>query len=512
MEFSTVKNKLILFLPYLVLLVLSPCFSNAQKPTKVKLIKANDLKYDKSLGEQVQRLIGNVVLKHDSTYLYCDSAYLYEQTNSFKGFGNVRIKASDTLNIYSDLLDYEGNTKVAELKDNVRLEDPRATLYTENLWYDRQNRMAYYLTGGKIVDTANTLISEKGYYYTDLKEAYFKDDVVLTNPKYIMNTDTMRYNTESEISTFLGPTTITSDENLIYCENGWYDTQNDKSFFKENAYIITKEQKLTGDSLYYDRKTDFGLAYSNVSIEDTVQNMIIHGNYGEFKKKAGFSFVTDSTMAVMIDKKDSLFLHADTLWILFDAEQKVETMLGYHKAKFFRKDLQGKCDSIAYKFLDSTIYLYDEPILWSQNNQLTADSVRITLKNNQIDTLAMIGSSFIISVDDTISKSTFNQVRGRSMVGHFVKNVLVEVNVYGNAQSVFYVREDNGSLLGINTTFSNDMNIYLSDNEVQVISPLKNVDAHMYPESGFPEDERKLKGFKWHVESRPIKKEDIFIW
>jgi lipopolysaccharide export system protein LptA len=511
LAFSSVKNRLVLFLPFLVLIVFSPFFSNAQKPTKVKLIKADDLMYDKALGDQVQRLIGDVILKHDSTYLYCDSAYLYEKTNSFKGFGNVRIKASDTLNIYSDLLDYEGNTKIAELKNNVRLEDPRATLYTDNLWYDRNAKVAYYLTGGKIVDTTNVLTSIKGHYYTDLKEAFFKEDVVLTNPKYVMNTDTMRYNTETEISTFLGPTTITSDENLIYCENGWYDTQNDKSFFKENAYIITKEQKLYGDSLFYDRQTDFGLAYSNVTIIDTIQNMIIKGDYGEFKKPAGYSFVTDSAMAIMVDKKDSLFLHSDTLWVFFDSLQNVEYMLGYYKAKFFRKDLQGMCDSIVYKFNDSTIFLYNGPVLWSDENQLTADSIRIALKGNQIDTLAMLGSAFIVSVDDTISQSTFNQVRGKTMVGRFRDNVLALVNVYGNAQSVFYVREDNGQLIGINTTSSSDMNIYLTDNEVRAISPIKNVDGHTFPPKDFPEEEKKLKGFNWNETSRPKNKEDIFL-
>jgi len=176
------------------------------------------------------------------------------------------------------------------------------------------------------VDSTNTLTSKKCYYYTDLKHAYFKDSVLLVNPDYTMHTDTMRYHTDTEVSWFFGPTFIRSEENLIYCENGWYDTQNNKSQFNKNAYMLTDEQKLSGDSLYYDRNLDFGQAFQNVVMNDTVQNMLVTGNYAEFIRQDGFAFVTDSATAIMIDKHDSLFMHSDTLWMYFDSAQNMEYM------------------------------------------------------------------------------------------------------------------------------------------------------------------------------------------
>jgi lipopolysaccharide export system protein LptA len=505
-------HKYFWFLSLVYFLVFFPVIVDAQKPTKVKLIRANDLKYSKQLGEKVQRLIGNVQLKHDSTLLFCDSAYLHELTNSFQGFGNVHIKASDTLNIYSDLLNYDGNSKMAELISNVRLVETKATLYTEHLWYDRPGEIAYYLTGGKIVDSSNVLTSKKGYYFTATKEVFFKSEVVLVNEKYTMNSDTLKYQTETEVAWFYGPTTITSDENLIYCENGWYDTKNDISQFQDNAFIITEEQKLKGDSLFYDRIRDYGEARHNVSLNDTVQDVTIFGHYGEFKKTEGFAFITDSAVAVLTDKRDTLYLHSDTLWILFDSAQNVEYMRGYHHTKFFRKDLQGMCDSLVYSFSDSTIFLYNNPVLWSDKNQLTADTVHIAISNKQIDTLALVNSCFIISMDDTIHQNTFNQIKGRVMTGYFKDNQLVKIVVIGNAESLFYVREDTGDLIGINKTTSNDMNIYLSENELQVIAPIKNVDAHMFPDKDVAEEDRKMKGFKWIENKRPLKIEDIFVW
>jgi len=484
----------------------------AQKPTKIKIIDADVLRYDKQLGNQVRRLIGDVVLKQDSTYLYCDSAYMYELENSFEGFGNVHIKMSDTLNIYSNLLNYNGNTKLAELHENVRLIDNQSTLYTESLWYDRNTKIGYYLTGGKIVDSTNTLTSKKCYYYTDLKQAYFKDSVVLVNPEYTMNTDTMRYHTDTEVSWFFGPTYIISEENLIYCENGWYDTQNNKSQFNKNAYMITDEQKLQGDSLYYDRNLDFGKAFQNVIMTDTVQNMLVTGNYAEFKRQDGFAYVTDRATAIMVDKNDSLFMHSDTLWMYFDSVQNLEYMHAYYKTKFFRKDMQGMSDSLIYSFADSTIFMYKEPVLWSEQNQLSSDSIRIALSNNQVDSLALISSAFIISMDDTIHKNTFNQIKGKVMVGYFKNNAMDRVQIYGNAQSIFYVRDERQRLTGINTTTSSDMNIYMENNEVIAVVPIRNVDAHMYPENEVLEEDRKLKNFKWIEDRRPMKKEDIYVW
>jgi lipopolysaccharide export system protein LptA len=496
----------------LTLMVLAPMVISGQEPTIIQLIRADFQRYDRRIGEDVQRLIGNVILKQDSTYLHCDSAYLYDATNSFDGFGNVRIKVSDTLNIYSELLHYDGNKKLAELHHDVRLVDKQATLFTEHLWYNRETRIAYYTTGGKIVDTSNVLTSIKGYYYTDQKRAYFRDSVKLVNPEYIMVTDTMLYHTTTEVSEFFGPTTITSDDNLIYCENGWYDTRNDISQFSANAYILTKEQKLEGDSIYYDRNLDFGKAFKNVILSDTVQDIVVYGQYGEFKRNDGFAFVTDSAVAVLIDRVDSLFLHSDSLFVYFDSAQQVQTMSGYYHAKFFRNDMQGMCDSLVYSIADSTIFLYRQPVLWSDENQLTADSIRIALANNQVDTLALLGNAFIISVDDTITRETYNQIKGRMMTGYFIESKLVKINVLGNSETVYYVREEDGSLIGINLAYSSDMRINLLDSKIKAITFFTMPDAQLFPYHEFPDDKRKLRDFTWLEPRRPKNRDDIFIW
>ncbi|MBN3034395.1 MAG: hypothetical protein JW861_02325 [Bacteroidales bacterium] len=505
------KKEAISRLLSLIILMVAGHMLFSQQAARIRLVGARDLRYDKRLGENIQRLIGDVILKHDSTWLYCDSAWLDEPNNNFDGFGHVRIKVSDTLNIYGDLLHYEGNTRIAELTGNVKLEDPQAILTTDHLWYDRNRGTAWYLTGGRIKDRENDLTSMKGQYLTHLKEARFSDSVVLTNPRYVMNSDTLHYHTETELSRFFGPTVITSDDNLIYCERGWYDTGNEKSRFWKNPFLVTGDQRLSGDTIYYDRMMDWGQATGNVFLTDTVQDVFIEGGYGEFSKRDGMAFVVDSAMAVLIEKKDSLFLHADTLLMHFDSLQQLKRMYGYYKAKFFRRDLQGMTDSLVYSYRDSTIMMYHRPVLWSEDNQMTADSAYIAMKNNQVDTMALMNNAFIASVDDPAAGS-FNQIRGKIFTGYFRDNQIVRIKVLGNSETIYWVREDNGSLIGINKTASTDMLIHLKDNDIQTITYIRDPKGAVYPENELTAEDLFLKDFKWHIERRPLKKADIFVW
>ncbi len=480
----------------------------AQKKTKVFVERADSYRFDENINKDVQRLIGNVVIRQDSTLFYCDSAYLNDQTNSFEAFANVHIKVNDTVDVYSDRLIYDGNTKIAELFDNVKLLDKNTTLTTEHLIYNRNTKTAYYDVGGKIVNAENTLTSAIGLYFTPIRTFHFRKDVVLVNPDQETYSDTLIYNTNTEIAYFVGPTVIRSEENIVYCENGWYDTKNDVSKLNQRPRISNMEQVIVADSLDYDNELFYGKAFGDIQITDTVHQVIIKGNYGEFWDKQGKAFITDSVYAITYDRKDSLFIHADTFWVYFDKEREAKKMSAYYGVRFFRNDLQGKCDSMDYRMSDSTIHLYHEPVLWSGKNQLTADSISIAIVRNQVDSLVMYNTAFIISRDTT---DTFNQIKGKNMVAFFTRNELSSINVDGNAQTVYYVREDDGYLIGINLAEASTMKIRVKDNEVKNISYQSSPEETMYPEKQISNKQTILKGFSWQQYLRPLKKEDIFV-
>jgi lipopolysaccharide export system protein LptA len=506
-----IKNNYLIFIFFfLATLLVSPQLFTQTK-TKINLIDADELLGRTVDGVELNIFIGNVAFEHDSAFMYCDSAVIISGQNRMKAYRNVHIWLSDTLSLYSDELDYNGNTRIATVIGNVRLIDNDATLTTDRLIYERNTELAYYTTGGKIVNEDNVLTSQKGYYYTETKDLYFKENVVFDNPEYHLVSDTLKYNTDTELADILGPTTITGEDELLYAEGGWYDAKSDISKLRQNPYLLYKEQYMSGDSIFYDKEAGIGQAFSNVFIKDSVQNMIITGNFADYRRQDGYAFATDSAQAILIDEKDSLYMHSDTLRLIFDSVQSPYALKAFYKTKYYKTDIQGMCDSLVYLFSDSTISMFGKPALWTQDNQLTAEMIKIFSSNQRVDSMQMTSSSFIIS-QDKFGEERFNQIKGKNMVGYFRNNELYKIDVEGNSETIYYVSEESGALIGINKALASSMSIFIEDRQVADIYYYEKPDAHLTPEELYPVQELKLKNFQWLGDHRPKNKFDIFRW
>ncbi|RLD39743.1 MAG: hypothetical protein DRI89_13290 [Bacteroidetes bacterium] len=490
----------------LVLFIITS-FAQAQKKSRVHVEKADKQVYDESFSKEIERLIGLVVMRQEDTRFYCDSAYLNTQKRNFEAFGNVHIAVNDTVDVYGNRMLYNGDTRVAELFGDVRLVEKSTILTTEHLIYNRISKIAFYDVGGTIVNGDNTLTSKRGYYNTESKIFYFRKDVVLINPDSETYSDTLIYNTINETAYFEGPTVIRGNESAIYCEAGWYDTQHDFSKLSKRPFISGSEQTITADSILYDNFLSSGKAFGNVEILDTLHKVVITGKYGEMWDKEGRSFITDSVIAITYDETDSMFIHSDTMWMYFDKKRNAKKLLAYYSVRFFRSQMQGICDSMVYTMNDSTIRFLNEPVLWSEKNQLTADSINIFVAGNRVDSLMMYNTAFIVSRDSTDS---YNQIRGKNMTGYFKDNELAKISVDGNAQTIYYIREEDGYLIGINLSESSTMDIRLLNSEMNAISYQTKAVEKMFPEKDFPANQKTLKGFSWQETLRPRDKHDIF--
>lgn len=483
-------------------MILSHCI--AQPPQMVEQ-KADYMEYDQDIAGGAYRLIANVVFTHEGALMYCDSAYFYPNTNSLDAFSRVHINQADTLNLYSDFLHYDGNTRIAEVRRNVRLLGRNTKLTTNELDFDLGRNVGYYTRHADIESGDNQLSSMQGYYYSNQQMYYFRDSVVLTNPDYTIYSDTLRYHTPTRIAYFYGPTEIIGDSSYIYCEDGWYNTETDKSMLKEKALVKNKNQIIRGDSLYYERETGFGVGYSHVELFDEVQNIILRGNHAVIYQDTDRALLTDSAQFIYITQDDSLYIHADTLRSLPDSAGNRQ-LLAYYGVRVFKSDLQGICDSLYYSTTDSILRLYEKPVLWSGTNQLSADYIEIWTRNKQIDQLHMQQMAFIINQEDS---GKFNQIKGRSMIGYFRNNELFKIVTKGNGQTVYYAR-DNNELIGVNIAQSSDLTIWLKDNKPEKISFRVKPVGTLYPLDAAPREELILRDFKWLDYLRPKKREDIF--
>ena len=510
--FITMKAKMLLIVSLFLLLsqmlVAQEQDTVQRKKTRIHIEHYDVATFSKSMGD-MQRLIGHVKMRHDSAYFFCDSAYFFQKTNSFKAFQNVHIIVNDSVEVFSDLLDYDGNTRFAEFFDNVKLMDDSTTLLTEYMTYDRNMHLACYPDSATTYRGDKTLISCIGYYRDDIKEFSFFENVEVLSPKYQMYTDTLFYNTAIEKMWFEGPTTIINKENILEGEHGYYLVDEDIAFLDKRPLMHNETQRMRSDSIYYNRNVGLAKAFDHVDMIDTSYKVVMRGNYVEMWEDSGFSFATDSAYAISYEGGDSLYIHGDTLFVHIDKEkEEVEKLIARRNVRFFKSDMQGKCDTLTYLMADSTIRMRMAPILWAEDSQLTGTDIDIKLKDQKVEWVLQKGNAFIIS-QDTIEG--FNQIKGTDITSWFRNGNIHHVNIDGTkAETIYWIRDNDGSLIGIDVSDSETMAIEMENQSVSVIKSFKDIHETMYPEEDLNESSRYLSGFKWHDEARPTDKDDIF--
>lgn len=462
---------------------------------------------EKRLGSEDQILINNVILFHDGALMYCDSAYLNEAQNTFKAFGTVKIEQGDTLFMYCSYLDYDGNTQLLKARKNVRLENKDITLFTDSLDYDRLYNIGYYFEGGMLVDSVNELTSYWGQYEPSKNRSLFSDSVRLTNPNFTIFTDTLTYNTKSKIADILGYTRIISDSATIYTTKGWYNTNTEESLLLDGSTIVNKEgfRTLTGDSISYHKKDGYGEVFGNMLLQDTIQKIILKGNYGLYNELTNYAMATDSALAISYSEPDTLYLHADTLQLTTDSTFR--QINAHYGVRFYRTDLQGVCDSLQFNNIDSILHLYKNPVLWNENNQIFGDTIDIHFNDSTIEMAHIKKFAFSIEQKDSIH---YNQLKGRDLKAFFDNKQVKRIMVEGNAESIFYPEEDNATMIGMNQTQSSYLSIDFKDKKIDKLKLWPKATGKMIPLSDLLPEQGKLPKFEWLDYLRPKDKDDVF--
>ncbi len=546
------------------------------------------------------------IFAHEGSTLAADSADYNHAANTFDAFGHIVITQPSGTVIYSDLLNYNGNTKVAILTNNVRMIDKEATLTTPLLTYNMGTRMGTYTGGGKIVDGENVLTSKNGYYFGSTRDAYFRYNVVLTSPDALIKTDTLRYNANTKIAYFYGPTNIYGKDDTLYTENGTYNNATDQARFGKNNLYTQGSKSMKGDSLFYDRKAGYGRAIGNITFIDTAEKAELRGGIGLYKKSDESILVTENPYVVIISesdsaKVDSIWYTADTLFskVVFTRDVKpykkdelksdtelsapdppaavpanpdgaiparpsadsvarspastqdslkrpalpaavkhkpalqpvkpgakdtvkniparadtavLDTaknriIIAYHNAKIFKSDLQARADSMFFSYSDSTVRCYFNPMLWAQGSQLSGDTIYLQMKNKKLNNMLLQHNSFIVNSEDTDS-TKFNQIKGKVITGYFKDNKLNQMFVDGNAESVYYVKDDS-AYVGLNHQVSSRIKMNFADGKLSGINFIRAIQASTKPIDKLSDEDKILKGFIWKPKDRPRSKEEI---
>ena len=497
-------------------LLTSPLFSQKKDTKVIEVLNADQVKYDQKYKD-AQRLKGNVAFKHDGTFMYCDSALLFSKEKRFQAYGHIHVKRGDTLNIFGDSLHYFSSTKLCRLWGNIRLVEKDLQLTTDSIQFNGIENKVWYNGGAIITSTSNgnKLTSKKGVYYSASKTIFFSQNVELNGKEYSLTADTLEYKTLPETAIFHGPTIIRSDANTVYCERGWYDTKKEKSFFHQNTFIHSKEYFLKSDTVLYDQKTGKGNAFGNIELKDTLNDFIINGGKANYDEKENYFLVTESPLLSKIIESDSgsikpndtLFIYADTMEAKQDTVEKKSWMNLYHRVKFYKSDMQGKCDSLFYNENDSLMQLFGGPILWSEGNQVTADTIILKTAEGKIFHSKLKNNCFVISEVDTLG---FNQVKGKNMTVWLKNDAIYKTQVEGNGQMIYYPGEKNKPRKGMNKSDCSNILVVFENEEPSKVTFITKPDSVFYPLDKINTKDKFLKDFKWHSAERPKSKKDLF--
>ena len=476
------------------------------KNTHVFLEHANTLSFDKDINPDAQILVGDVCFRHDSSYMYCDSAYFFELNNSLEAFGSVRMEQGDTLFVYGNYLFYNGNTQIAYLRENVRMENGQVTLFTDSLNYERIPNIGYYFEGGMIVDSLNQLSSFYGQYSPATKQSVFNDSVRLENKDFILYSDTLHYNTTTKIADILGPSIIVSDSGTIHTTRGWYDTVNNTSLLLDGSQVESGNRILIGDSIFYNKESGFTEVFGNMSVIDTAQQVTLQGQYGYYDEKTDYAFATDSARFLEYSRGDTLYLHADTLQMT-TIDTTFREVKAYHGVRFYRTDLQGVCDSMQFNSRDSVLYMFTDPVIWNEQYQLYGDTIAIYMNDSTIDYAHVIQFAFAAQ---HIDSTYYNQLKGNDLKAYFEGQAVRRIDVAGSAETLYYPIENDGAKAGLNTLKSGFLTIWVLDNQLEKLKVWPKPIGTLTPIPDLKPDQKMLKDFYWYDYLRPKDKNDIY--
>ncbi|HZW37988.1 MAG TPA: OstA-like protein [Ignavibacteriaceae bacterium] len=394
-------------------------------------------------GEMIREVIGHVVLNQGKVRITCDRAIQFLSKNNAELIGNV-VATQENITITTPKGFYYGNQKRAESISGIMLDDK------------------------KVILTAKS-----GEYFFDEDMAHFVDSVKL-------------YDTT---------TTLTSNE-MIYFQ------KENRMISMGNVQVVDNENVIKADSLEYHRYTKITFAFNNVSISNSVNNLIIYGDHLEDYDLESKTIIDknplliqfDTTFVTSVDSVSGDTIQTateDTLLIksmFMEAwRDTINKFIAIDSVRILRKSFASKNDYTLYLRNENKILTYKAkandvaPVLWYDNSQLSGDSVAIFLTENKIKSLEVYRNAFILS-QSLLYPQRFDQIAGEKVIIDFAEQGIDKTDVFGNVLSIYYMYEQDEPN-GLTKSSSQTASIRFEDKKVSEVRLYGSPMSEFHPEN-----------------------------
>ncbi|MFK7796248.1 MAG: OstA-like protein [Aureispira sp.] len=484
------------------------------------------------------RLRQNVVLTDTSMTLFTEKLD-YDLNTKMAYFPEQSLIESDSSTLISKHGTYNANTNEAYFLDSVRITNPNYKLTADSLAFNTQTEVATFLGPTKVYNEDKVVYCEDGYYdsknnyaelyknarfenYENGKEEIATGDTIIydgrfdryylignahfENKEQAVDADTIIMEGETEQYYFIGNPQFkskdTTSNQRIEALQSDYDAINNTMLFRGDVVVSEDAQVIMADSLDYNTEEKNGLARGHVVWIDTAANLRINCGRAYYNDSTGFLLAQQEPMLTTLIDNDSLWLRADTLISMPDtAFPEQRHLYAFNNVRVFKSDMQARCDSLFYDGIDSTFEFYNDPKLWVNENQFTADTVKMRLKLSKLDQVLLYNNSLVVSTkEDTF----FNQIKGNDAVAQFIEGKLSTMQVTKEGETVYYATDDQGAYMFVNDIDCENMLLMFAHSELQRIKYQGAPKAVVYPMHQVDHQSLLLEGFRW-VDSLRIK-------
>ncbi|WP_313375957.1 OstA-like protein [Chishuiella sp.] len=550
---NTINNQLLIQAFFFVLLMFSSFLYAQEKPKKARanLKHADFITKNPERFEGNQFLTGNVVIEYKGDIIYADSAVLYQDKNLAVAWSNAKLVSKDKT-ITAKRMEYDGQTTIAKAFENVVLTDPSSKIQSDYMEYNRTteiatgignvdvktptqqiyaDKMIYErLTGNIIVNDTYRTIGSDGtmvegknvIYNVKEKSSTFGSEVFITNKDYTIYSRKMTTNDITGITTFRDYSKITrrnDPSQYIITSDGDFNKKTGEAWLRNNSKVYYQNKILSAEKLYFNDKTGFGRGEKNVVLDDPLEKRILKGDYGEAYRYLDSAFVTKNAYAIKAFDKDSLYISADTLLAVKRHDvDSTSIVKAFHKARFYKSNVNGKSDSLVYNQTKGVMQFYKDPIMWSGDSQVTGDFMEAytNAKSQKIDSMKVFNNAFVIAKVDSLVENEYHQIKGKYLTVLFHDDKIDFLNVEENAVALTYMDDTDEKTkqkerYGVNISYCGIIEADVVGNEVELVACRVKSDGKMYPLSKFPEELRYLPDFKWRIGERLNTWKDIFV-
>ncbi|MCF8243245.1 MAG: LPS export ABC transporter periplasmic protein LptC [Melioribacteraceae bacterium] len=404
-------------------------------------------------GENVREVIGNVVITQGGVRITCNKARQFISKNEVELIGNV-IATQDTVIITTEEGYYFGNEKYTFSDTGVVLDD------------------------GHINLSAKT-----GYYYFDEDRANFKENVILVDSLNVLHSDELTYYQNENKAVSVGHVQISDTSSTIYA-----------------------------DSLIHFRSQSETYAFGTIKIENPNNNVVIIGEELVDLAKQNYTKIIGDPLLLQIDTTETG--RVDTLIIsalmLESIEDSTSRLIATDSVEIVRGDFYSTgSQSIYYRGSDKIVTFRKEnekvpPVMWYEETQVFGDTIKIYLKDNELDWVDIKIDGFISTAKEGY-EFRYDQISGYNVKLFFKLSELKKTEVMGNVLSIYFMFDEDEPN-GLIKSSSASANIYFDSSRVIDVRLYGTPMTEYHPENLVKGEEKDffLPGF-YIYENKPSK-------